>query len=138
MKNFKLIFCIILLLICVCLSGCNTKSNNNGNQQHNTDNIFFGDWESYRSPSDYEIWSFYTNGSAKNILTEAFEGQPMTTISWFNYTINDPNVCFSTINQSQGSPNYISMCFSYSFSENTTRLTLSSNNIVIMDLVKIS
>jgi len=137
MKNSRQIFCITLLLISVCLSGCYEKNNDDGTQQDNTNNKFIGDWESFRSSSDYEIWSFYTNGSAKNILTQDFEGQPMTTISWFDYTKDNTSVCFSTKNESPGSPNYISLCFTYSFSDNTTHLTLSSNSIVIIDLVKI-
>jgi hypothetical protein len=47
-------------------------------------------------------------------------------------------VCLSTSNAPAGSPDYVSVCYTYSFSQNTTRLALSSNGIVIMDLVKIS
>jgi hypothetical protein len=138
MKDPRLIFCITLLLISVCLSGCSEKSSNDGNQQHNTDNEFIGDWEIVSSSSDYETWSFYTNRSAKNILTQDIEGQLITTISWYDYTKDNTSVCISTKNQSPDSPNYISMCFSYSFSGNATHLALSSNDIVIMELVKIS
>jgi len=138
METSKLIFFITLLLIGVCFSGCYEKSTNDGNQQHNTSNRFIGDWEMIRSATDYEIWSFYTNGSAKNIITQEFEEQPMTTILWYDYTKDNASVCFSTKNQTVGAPNYISMCFSYSFSDDTTSLTLSSNNIVIIDLVKIT
>jgi len=138
METSRLIFCIIILLIGVCLSGCYEKSTNDGNQQHNTENRFIGDWEMVRSVTDFEIWSFYTNGSAKNIITQDFENQSMTSISWYDYTKDNTTVCFSTKNQTVGSPNYISICFSYSFSDDTTRLILSSNNIVIIDLVKIT
>jgi len=138
METSRLIFCIIILLIGVCLSGCYEKSTNDGNQQHNTENRFIGDWEMVRSVTDFEICSFYTNGSAKNIITQDFENQSMTSISWYDYTKDNTTVCFSTKNQTVGSPNYISICFSYSFSDDTTRLILSSNNIVIIDLVKIT
>ena len=138
METSRLIFCIILLLIGVCLSGCYEKSTEDGNQQHIADNIFIGDWEMVRSVTDFEIWSFYTNGSAKNIITQDFENQSMTSISWYDYTRDNTTVCFSSKNQTVGSPNYISICFSYSFSDDTTRLILSSNNIVIIDLVKIT
>jgi len=138
METSRLIFCITFLLIGICLSGCNEKSTDNGNQQHNTDNRFIGDWEIVRSDSDYEIWSFFTNGSAKNIITQDFEDQSMTTILWYDYTKDNASVCFSPKNQTVGSSNYFSMCFSYSFSDDTTHLILSSNNIIIMDLVKIT
>lgn len=138
MVTSRLIFCITFLLIGLCLSGCIEKSTNDGNQPHNTENRFIGDWKMVRSPTDYEIWSFYTNGSAKNMITEDFENQSMTSISWYDYTKDNSSVCFSSKNQTVGSPNYISICFSYSFSDDTTRLTLSSTNIVIIDLVKIT
>jgi len=138
MKDYRLILGVTVLLLVVGLSGCQEKSNENGNQQHNTDNKFIGDWEIVSSSPDYETWSFYANGSAKNIQDQEFEGQSMTTIWWFDYTKDNTSVCLSTKNQSSDSSNYSSECFSYSFSENTTRLSLSSNGIVIMDLVKIS
>ncbi|VVB62045.1 Uncharacterised protein [uncultured archaeon] len=137
MKNSKLIFFIVILLIVVCLSGCQKNSDNDGDQ-HNTDNKFIGDWEIVNSSPDYETWSFYTNGSAKNILTQELEGQSMTTIAWFDYTKDNSNVCFSPKNESVGSSNYFSECFVYNFFDNTTRLTLSSNDIIIMNLVRIS
>jgi hypothetical protein len=141
MKHSKLILCITFLLISVCLSGCNETNNNNGNQQQNTNNTdtkFIGDWEMFISSSDYKIWSFYTNKTAKNIVTENDEGQSITTTLWYNYTIENTIICFSTINEPLGSPNYISLCFSYSFSDNSTHLVLSSINSVIFDLEKIT
>ena len=141
MKHYKLIFCITFLLISVFFSGCNEQSNKDGNQQHNTNNsdtAFIGDWEIFRSSSDYELWSFYTNKTAKNIITQDVEGQIITTTLWYNYTIENTSICFSTVNQPPGSPNYISLCFSYSFSDNSTRLILSSNNIIILELEKIT
>ena len=155
MKDYRLILGVCVLLLIVCLSGCQEKSNDDGNQtqnnddgsqqhnnddgdqQPNTDNEFIGDWEIVSSSPDYETWSFYVNGSAKNIqTTEEDNGQPYTTIAWFEYTNDTTSICLSTINQSPGSSNYTSVCFSYSFSQNSTRLTLSSSGIVIMDLMK--
>jgi hypothetical protein len=136
METSRLMFYMTIVLIGLCLSGCYEKSTTDGNQQHNTNNSFIGDWELVRSVSDYETWSFYTNGSARNIITQDFENQSTTTVLWYDYTKDNMSICFSTKDQSIGDPNYISICFSYSFSENSTRLTLSSNNIVIMDLVK--
>ena len=155
MKDYRLILGVCVLLLIACLSGCQEKSNNDGNQtqnnddgsqqhnnddgdqQQNTDNEFIGDWEIVSSSPDYETWSFYTNESAKNIqTTEEDDGQPLTTIAWFEYTNDTTSVCFSPQNLSADSPNYFSECFLYSFSQNSTRLTLSSNGIVIMDLMK--
>ncbi|MFA5102302.1 MAG: hypothetical protein WC525_04045 [Candidatus Thermoplasmatota archaeon] len=154
---------IAVLLLVVSLSGCQETSNqdnnhqtnnttnnstntSNGNQTNNTTNgtpqnnitanTFLGDWEVVDLSPDYETWSFYSNLSAKNYLAQQFEGNTITTIVWFNYTIDPTTLCFSTKDETPGSPNYISMCYSYVFSENATRLLLSSNGIPIMDLRK--
>ena len=137
MKKSRQIFCITLLLIGVLLTGCFEKNANDGKQQTN-ENSVIGDWEIFRTATDYEFWSFYTNGSAKDTITEDVEGKIMTTIVWYEYTKDNSSVCFSATNESTDSPNYFSMCFSYEFSDDATHLILSSNNIVIMDLVKVS
>jgi len=136
MKKSRLIIYVTLLLIGVLLSGCFEKNSNDGKQP--LENSVIGDWEIFRTATDYEFWSFYTNGSAKNTITENVEGTIMTTIVWYEYTKDNSSVCFSAKNESADSPNYFSMCFSYRFSDDTTHLILSSNNIVIMDLVKVS
>jgi len=138
MKNARLILCVTLLLMSVCLSGCQEKSSNNGNQQHTTENTFIGDWYDISSSPDNDSWSFYMNKTAKDLLTQDIDGQSTTTISWYDYTNDNTTLCFSPINQSVGSSSYFSECFSYSFSDNTTHLAFSSNGIVIMDMRKIS
>lgn len=115
--------------------------NENENHQNNTTNEFLGDWgEIVGSTLSFENWSFYENGSAKRNLTEYYENQWTTGISWFDYTIENisADICFVPKNESPGSPNYFSMCFSYRFTNNSTHLSLSSNGIIVIDLVKLS
>jgi hypothetical protein len=146
MKNKPiLIIAMMILLFCICFSGCQEQKNQNGNQtgnttngnqQHNTtQNKFLGDWEAIDVAPEYETYSFYANLKAKNYLIQIFEGEPLPSVSWLNYTYDTTTLCFST-DASPGSPDYLSICYSYVFSQNATRLTLSSNNIVIIDLVK--
>jgi len=146
MKNKPLIIiAIIVLLFFICLSGCQEQKNQNGNQtdnstngnqQHNTTvNRFLGDWEAIDIAPEYETYSFYANLTVKNYLVQIFEEQPLPSESWFNYTYDSTTLCFST-DSSPSSPDYMSICYTYVFSQNATRLTLSSNSIVIIDLVK--
>lgn len=146
MKNKPiLIIAIMVLFFSICLSGCQEQKNqngnqtdntSNGNQQHNTtENKFLGDWEAIDVAPEYESWSFYTNHTVKNYLVQIFEEQPLPSESWFNYTYDTTTLCFST-GTSPNSPDYMTICYSYIFSQNATRLTLSSNSIVIIDLVK--
>jgi hypothetical protein len=136
-KKIVTVTCIVLLLCIVFLSGCEQKNITPGNQQP-SDNLFIGDWKIIDSSPDNETWSFYTNGSAKNILTQVFEGVPMTTVSWFNYTQNDTSLCLSSMDTTPGSPDSYAQCFSSVFSENATHLTLSLQGNVVMVLTKIS
>ncbi len=141
-----LIIMTTVLLVFVSLSGCQEQQNQNGNQtdnstngnqQHNTTiNRFLGDWDAIDVAPEYESWTFYANHTVKNDLIQIFEGQPLPSTSWFNYSYDASTLCF-TAGVSPGSPDYMSICYSYEFSQNATRLTLSSNSIVIIDLVKI-
>jgi hypothetical protein len=159
MKKKGMILYVAVLLLSMSLSGCQETSNNNDNYQTNTstntsnenqtqnntngtqqnnitENTFLGDWEVVELSPDYETWSFYSNLSAKNYIVQQFEGNIITTIVWFDYMIDPTTLCFSTKDEIPGSPNYISICYTYVFSENNTRLEFSSNGIVIMDLQK--
>jgi len=138
MKNYRVILGVVLFLTIVGLSGCQKTTNENGNHPEPNDSKFIGDWEVANSTPDYETFSFYENGSVKDSLDQIFEGQTLNMISWFGYTIDNTTVCLSTKNVSAGSPDYISVCYAFSFSNNATRLSLSSNGILVMDLVKIS
>ena len=145
MKKNSVFVGVLVVLLFVALSGCqeenneninNITNNSNGNQQDNiTDNKFLGIWEVV-DLSDYETYSFHGNGSVKNYQIQKIEGQSFTTISWFDYTIENTSICFSTKDKSPDSPDYFSICFSYLFSENATHLALYYNGIVIMDLIK--
>lgn len=136
MQKSPLLIGLVILLVGACLSGCN-ENKNNENQHQDLTTRFLGDWEFVRSEIDFEIWSFYTNGTTRDNITQDEDGQIITSEVWYDYSIDNTSICFSTINESVDSPNYISMCFTYNFLDNATRLKLSSNNIVIMDLKKI-
>ena len=153
MKNKGVILGITVLLLIMSLSGCQETSNQNNNHQTNnttnnstnttngthqnntTENTFLGDWEVVDSP-DYETWSFYSNLTVKNYIAQNFEGNIITTIVWFDYTIDSTALCLSTKDEAPESPSYISLCYSYVFSENATRLQLFSGGIPVMDLQK--
>ena len=161
MKNRGILLGITVLLLIMNLSGCQETSNQNNNHQNNTtnnstntsngnqtnnttngthqnnttENTFLGDWEVVDSP-DYETWSFYSNLTAKNYIAQNFEGNIITTIVWFDYTIDSTTLCLSTKDDAPESPNYYSLCYSYVFSENATRLQLFSDGISVMDLQK--
>jgi hypothetical protein len=157
MKNTPiLIIATMLVILFICFSGCQEQTNQNGNnqnnnttgnqtgnttnetQQHNTtQNKFLGNWEVIDIAPNNETWVFYANLTAKNILTQIFDGEPSTSISWFDYTNDTTTLCFST-NASPDTSDYFSICYTYLFSQNATRLTLSSNGIIIIDLVKLS
>jgi hypothetical protein len=134
-KTTQIVFAL-LLLFSICLSGC-TNNTDTENQQQNIMRKFIGEWEYIRSALDNETWSFYENGSAKNIVNTDDDGLMITTESWYDYVLDNSSVCFSTKNEPVGSPNYITMCFTYQFTNESTHLTLSSNNIVILDLEKL-
>lgn len=139
---------VIILLLIVILSGCQEKNNNNGNssqgnQTNNSNNYsnnskFIGDWKKVGSSPDYETWSYYPNWSAKNLLIQQIDNQPITTISWFSYTINNASICLSSEGLSADSPDYLTECLKYSFSNNATHLTMSYNGVIVQDLLKIS
>ena len=130
MKTYGLIISVTLLLIVVGLSGCQEKTDNGKNQQM-TDTRFIASWNNVASP-DVEIWTFYTNGTVNNRMTQNMDGDLINSTAWYNFTVNADQVCFSSTDVVPGSPD---TCYTYSFSENLSRLMLSSNGIIIMDLM---
>jgi hypothetical protein len=157
MKNTPLlIIATMFFLFFICFSGCQEQTNQNGNHQNNnttgnqtgnttdgnqhhntTQNKFLGGWEVIDIAPDNETWVFYANLSAKDTLTQIFDGEPSTSITWFEYMNDTTTLCFST-NASPDTSDYFSICYTFLFSQNETRLTLSSNGIIIIDLVKLS
>jgi hypothetical protein len=134
MKQQWVILSAIVLLFSICLSGCQESNNQNGNQPETAKKKIIGDWSVVTAGLEEETYSFYENNTAKDVFNQLFEGQPITTISWYDYTIDNTTLCLLTKNLSADN---ISLCYSYVFSENATRLTLSFNNVEVMDLVKI-
>lgn len=142
-KSVKIIM-IMTIFASIWLSGCQESPNQNGNQtnnstngnQHNTTvNRFLGSWEAVDVAPEYESWTFYANHTVENYLVQIFEEQPLPSTSWFTYSYDNSTLCF-TAGSSPSAPDYMLICYTYTFSQNTTRLTLSSNGIIIIDLKK--
>ena len=135
MKKINIILIGIILLI-IGLSGCTEKSNEKTNEL-NLAEKFYGTWE-YVDSYDYnETWTFYENGSLKNIEIEEIEGEIITGISWLKYEVNKSHFCYSPIDKTSESPNYNYECFGYEFSSDNTSLYLTFNEIKIMEFIKI-
>jgi len=133
MKTYGLIISVMLLLV-VGLSGCQEKTDNGENQQL-VDTRFIASWTNVEVSPDVEIWTFYTNGTVNNRMTQNMDGDLINSTYWYNFTVNADQVCFPSTDVVPGSPD---TCYTYSFSENMSRLMLSSNGIIIMDFMKIS
>jgi len=136
MKNYGLIISVTLLLIVVGLSGCQEKTGNGGNQQ--IDSRFIASWTNVEFSPDVEIWTFYTNGSTMSYSSRNFEGGFINLTTWYNFTVDSDQLCLFSKDVAPSSPLYLSICFSYSFSENLNRLMLSDEGTIIMDFNKIS
>lgn len=152
MNHKATVFLLFILLLCVSLSGCqqtqngnNTTNDQNGNptgditgddQQNTNGNPFLGSWQVTDTTASYESWTFYANHSAQDYLIQELDNETLTSVTWFEYIVDETTLCF-TSNASPDSPEYFSICYTYGFSENATRLMFSHNAIVIMDLQKI-
>ena len=135
MNKNSVIITLVIMLVCIFLTGCQEHGNQNGDQQY-PENIFIGTWEIINSAFYYETWTFHANSTAKNFLIQEYEGEKINATYWFNYTTDNTTLCFST-NGSPDSSSYFSICYSYLFSENATRLAFLYNDIVIMNLMKL-
>ena len=135
MRIINIILIGITLLIIV-LSGCTEKSNEKSNKI-NLAEKFYGTWV-YVESSDYnETWTFYENGSLKNIAIEEIEGELITGLSWFKYEVNESHFCYIPLDKNSESPGYNYECFGYEFSSNNTSFYLTFNEIKIMEFIKI-
>jgi len=131
MKKVNIILIGITLLI-TGLSGCTEDTNT-----LNLAEKFYGTWENVDSLGYNETWTFYENGSLKNIEIEEIEGDIITAVSWFKYEVNESHLCYSPIDLTSGTPGYNYECFGYEFSSDNTRLYLTFNGIKIMEFNKI-
>ena len=111
MKKQLLIIGIIVLLIAVGLSGCN-KSN-----QSNDKSKFIGTWEYVNNTYFTMRYVFYENNTV--LQTSSIT---MNISYWYNYEINDGEICFEFIETKAPG------CMPYSFSEEYTLLTFGSTD----------
>ena len=114
MKKQLLIIGIIVLLVFVGLSGCN-KSN-----QSNDKNKFIGTWEYVNNTYFTMRYIFYENDTV--VQTSSMTNPMMNISNWYNYEVNDGEICFEFI-QTKASG-----CMPYSFSEDYTLLTFGSTD----------
>jgi hypothetical protein len=131
MVKKTLISMIVLSFLIFELSGCMENTSNPTVK-------FYGSWKTVGSFSNNETWTFYSNGTVKNVQNQVLDEVPITSIVWFNYTVNDDDLCFSSIDVSPGSPSYYSECFGYQFSDTANRVTLSFNGTTAMIFAKVS
>ncbi len=122
--------CILCILLCCTIAfslcGCQEKKEDE-NTQEPTDNKFIGRWKRIDTV-DYETWTYYTNESVENIIIQNLDGLNDTSIVWFTYTVDSDNICTYLED--------ISICYTYIFSENSTRLSLYYEDIEAMVLIK--
>ncbi len=130
MNKKMLMLGMIILLLTVGLSGCIDNYSNNGK------NNFVGTWELLET-SDSDIWTFYSNNTVKNIQIQDFEGETLTSTSWFDYEISENKLHLMSHDISQDSPSYYSEYFDYEFSDNNSLLTLSVGGTTALILSKI-
>jgi len=111
MKKQLLIIGIIVLLVCVGLSGCNESN------QSNDKSKFIGTWEYVNNTYFTMRYVFYENNTV--LQTSSIT---MNISYWYNYEINDGEICFEFIETKA------SGCMPYSFSEEYTLLTFGSTD----------
>jgi hypothetical protein len=128
---------LVLLLVVIGLSGCQEKTGDSETKKQ-FDSRFIGEWQNVETSPDNETWTFYINSTVKDVRTQEFEGEPLTSTSWFNCEVNADDLCLSSIDELPDSPSYYSECFGYVFSDDTGRLTLSFNGLTFMIFTKIS
>lgn len=128
---------LVLLLVVIGLSGCQEKTSDDGTKNQ-FDSRFIGVWQNVEASPDNETWTFYINGTINDVITQEFEGEPLTSTSWFNCEVNASNLCLSSIDVLPGSPSYYSECFGYNFSDDNNDLTLSFEGTTFMIFTKVS
>ena len=131
MKKLVVFIELVLLIIVMGFSGCQDKTEIN-EMKNQIDSEFFGKWQNVDTSLDTETWTFYKNSTVKDVTSREFEGELLISTSWFNYIVNESNLCLSSIDSSS----YYSECFNYKFSNNN--LTLSFDGIPFIIFTKIS
>ena len=114
---------IILILICVGLSGCN----DNLSKKYDT-NKFIGIWDGFSYYLNYTMnvtLTFYNDSTAKQVSDDAHT-------HWFNFEVDD-NCLYLTL---QEFPEIDAICYNYIFSNNETALTLTNEDLDTLILKK--
>ena len=137
MKKYVVSVGLVLLFVVIGLSGCQEKTGENG-AVNQFDSRFIGVWQNIETYSDIETWTFFLNSTVKTIIIQEFEGETLTTTSWFNCKVESDTLCISSLDDSPGSPSYYLECFGFVFSDDTNRLELSFNGMTFMIFSKIS
>ena len=140
--NRKMIFLVVFLsssLLFSILSGCvevKKQDTDSSVIPSLVDSEFIGSWEIVSSNPDYETWEFFTNGSAKNFIIQKYEDQNISRTVWYSFTVKSDSLCLESKDVDANSPNYISTCYTYTFSHNTSRVSLFYNDITVMVMEK--
>ena len=133
MKKSVVIVGLILIMSAVFISGCLDKTND-GTENQVDSSIFLGAWQNIDAYPDDQTWTFYINGTIKEITTEEFEGKNITSVYWYNYEVSEDELCIKLIDTLPSQPD----CFEYVFSDNNTRFILIFREFTIKTFTKIS
>jgi len=123
MKKKLILFCIVILLISISLSGCNENSS-----KKNDKNKFIGTWigiSNYLNDSFNVTLTFFKDNSLKQVS----EGEH---VHWFNYELDDTCLYF----RFPELPENYGICYYYEFSNNNNSLTLTNESFDTLILNK--
>jgi len=130
MKKSDICIIIIVLFLISGYSGC-IKNNVDLTTK------FIGSWSNSDNSSGHEVWTFFVNGTMKNVQIQVEDGEEMTSISWFSYNISNSSLCLFSKDISSDSYEYYSECFGYSFSSNDSIFTLTFEGTAFMEFIRI-
>ena len=121
LKKYTLSIALSILIIS-CLSGCNENSNNINKEK------FIGVWHTYYYDSandiSYDItYSYYANNTAKAIYIIYIDNESEDLTFWVEYTITKSELCHTYVDDPS-----VSTCYDYIFSNNDTKLTITTTN----------
>jgi hypothetical protein len=118
-----LIFCFILMLLCVSFSGCNEKTNVNTFKKR-----LIGDWSGasiFQNVSNNITITFYEDNTAEQV-------DDFSHAHWFTYEINEKCLILMLPDL----PPEFAICYEYEFTKNYNSLTLSNETLDTIILTK--
>jgi hypothetical protein len=133
MKKQTFLVVVTIIFFLLLSSDCTEKTNSATAK-------FLGTWKTIGSSSENETWTFYQNGTVKNIQNQTLDEEsiPFTSTTWFRYEVNDTDLCLSSIETSPESPSNYSECFTYQFSATMDQVTLSFQGVQFLIFTKVS